>query len=65
MEITNKGYELITESLDDIVNKAITGIQEGKVEAALYEIRALGHFALKILRNESLITGRKVAGTNV
>lgn len=65
MEITDKGYELITESLDDIVNKAITGIQEGKAEAALYEIRALGHLTLKILRNESLITGRKVAGTNV
>ena len=65
MEITDKGYELITEALDDIVNKAITGIQEGKAEAALHEIRVLGHFALKILRNESLITGRKAKGTNV
>lgn len=65
MEITDKGYELITEALDDIVNKAITGIQEGKAEAALYEIRALGHFTLKILRNESLITGHKAKGTNV
>ena len=65
MEITDKGYELITESLDDIVNKAITGIQEESPKAALHEIRALGHFTLKILHNESLITGRKVAGTNV
>lgn len=65
MEITDKGYELITEGLNDIVNKAITGIQEKSPEIALHEIRALGHFTLKILRNESLITGRKVAGTNV
>ena len=65
MEITDKGYELITEALDDIVNKAIAGIQEKSPVVALHEIRALGHFALKILRNESLITGRKVAGTNV
>ena len=65
MEITDKGYEMITEALDDIVNKAITGIQEKNPEGALHEIRALGHFTLKILRNESLITGRKVVGTNV
>lgn len=61
MEITDKGYEIITESLDDIINKAITGIQENKPETSLHEIRALGHLALKILRNESLITGRKAA----
>lgn len=65
MEITDKGYELITEALDDIVNKAITGIQEKSPEVALHEIRALGHFTLKILRNESLIPGRKAKGTNV
>lgn len=65
MEISDKGHEIVTEALDDIINKAITGIQEGKAEAALHEIRALGHFTLKILRNESLITGRKAKGTNV
>lgn len=65
MEITDKGYELITEALGDIVNKAITGIQEGKAVAALHEIRALGHFTLKILHNESLITDRKAMRTNV
>lgn len=65
MEITDKGYEIITEALDDIINKAITGIQENKPEVSLHEIRALGHFALKILRNESLITGRKTARANV
>ena len=59
MEISDKGYEMITEALDDIVNKAITGIQEKNPGVALHEIRALGHFTLKILRNESLITGRK------
>lgn len=62
MEITDKGYEIITEALDDIINKAIAGVQEKNPEASLHEIRALGHFALKILRNESLITGRKAAG---
>ena len=65
MEITDKGYELITEALDDIVNKAITGIQEKSPVGALHEIRGLGHFALKILRNESLITGRKAMRTNL
>ena len=65
MEITDKGYEIITEALDDIINKAITGIQEKNPETSLHEIRALGHFALKILRNESLITGHKAKGINV
>ena len=65
MEITDKGYEMVTEALDDIINKAITGIQEKSPEVALHEIRALGHFTLKILRNESLITGHKAKGTNV
>ncbi|UTC46131.1 MULTISPECIES: hypothetical protein [Treponema] len=65
MEISDKGYEMVTEALDDIINKAITGIQEKSPEVALHEIRALGHFTLKILRNESLITGRKAKGTNV
>ena len=27
MEISDKGYEIITEALNDIVNKTITGIQ--------------------------------------
>nr|DAI26156.1 MAG TPA: hypothetical protein [Caudoviricetes sp.] len=31
----------------------------------MHEIRALGHFTLKILRNESLTTGHKAKGTNV
>ena len=44
MEISDKGYEMITEALDDIVNKAITGIQEKNPGVALHEIRALGHF---------------------
>lgn len=65
MEISDKGYEMVTEALDDIINKAITGIQEKSPEVALHEIRALGHFTLKILRNESLITGHKAKGTNV
>lgn len=65
MEISDKGYEMVTEALDDIINKAITGIQEKSPVVALHEIRALGHFTLKILRNESLITGRKAKGTNV
>lgn len=58
MEISDKGYELITEALNEIVNKAIVGIQEKSPESSLYEIRALGHFTLKILRNESFIAGR-------
>lgn len=62
MEISDKGYELITEAINDIVNKAIVGIQDNKQEASLHEIRALGHFTLKILRTESLITGQKAAG---
>ena len=65
MEISDKGYEMVTEALDDIINKAITGIQEKSPEVALHEIRALGHFTLKILRNESLTTGHKAKGTNV
>ena len=65
MEISDKGYEMVTEALDDIINKAITGIQEKSPEVALHEIRALGHFTLKILRNESLITSHKAKGTNV
>ena len=65
MEISDKGYELITEALADILNKSITGIQEKSPVEALHEIRALGHFALKILRNESLITGRKAKGIDV
>lgn len=65
MEISDKGYEMVTEALDDIINKAITGIQEKSPEVALHEIRALGHFTLKILRNESLITGHKAKRTNV
>ena len=65
MEISDKGYEMVTEALDDIINKAITGIQEKSPEGALHEIRALGHFTLKILRNESLITGRKAMRTNL
>ena len=59
MEISDKGYEIITEALNDIINKTITGIQENNLEIALHEIRALGHFTLKVLGNKSLIAGCK------
>ena len=36
MEISDKGYEIITEALNDIVNKTITGIQENNPEIALH-----------------------------
>lgn len=65
MEITDKGYEIITEALDDIINKAVTGIQTDSALSNLFEIKALAHFTLKILRNESLITGRKTGSTSV
>ena len=64
MEITEKGYEIITEVLNDVLNKAVTGIQTESAISSLFEIKALAHFALKVLRNESFISCREAAEVN-
>ena len=62
MEITEKGYEIVTEALNDVLNKAVVGIQTESAVSSLFEIKALAHFALKVLRNESLIPCTKGHG---
>lgn len=59
MEISEKGYEIVTEALNDVLNKAVTGIQTESAVSSLFEIKALAHFALKVLRSESFISGRE------
>lgn len=41
MEITEKGYEIVTEVLNDVLNKAVVGIQTESAVSSLFEIKAL------------------------
>ena len=59
MEISEKGYEIVTEALNDVLNKAVTGIQTESAVSSLFEIKALAHFALKVLRSESFVSSKK------
>ena len=59
MEISEKGYEIVTEALNDMLNKAVTGIQTESAVSSLFEIKALAHFTLKVLRSESFVACKK------